>query len=388
MWVAVIASCVLGTACGFAVSGGSTADPDGGITDDGAADAHVQPLDGPPGTICYGTGLVNVCFPSAPTGMLSPSGSFDTGGSGCTLVAAQAAGPELCVIAAAQINITGSLVATGSRALVLIGAEGMSVSGTIDVSSTQDGRQGAGSNPSTCMTSAHAAGSGRADSGGGGGGAGGSFGTVGGVGGFGDLNSNGGPGQGDAGLPGSAETPSSLRGGCPGGAGGAGGGGGDSGGQGGRGGGAVYLIAATAIRIDGDVFASGAGGTISAGTPGYQDGGGGGGSGGMIGLDAPSIMIAGRVVANGGGGSGGGGNSGGGPGGDGTKAMWNVAALGGTAGPTVAGPGGRGTAIGMVSGITPAAADAGGGGGGGGLGVVWVDGALSGSQVSPAPSPH
>jgi len=388
MWVVVLASCVLGIACGFRVSTGSAGGPDDGGAIDGGGDAREPPVDGPPGTICYGTGLVSVCFPAAPTGSMSPTGPFDTDGTGCTVVAGQTAGPELCVLAAAQLTVTGSFVATGTRALVLIGAETVSVSGTIDVSSKQSGQRGAGSNPSTCTSAAHAAGPGRADSGGGGGGAGGSFGTVGGIGGFGDANSNGDPGQGVAGIPGSAEVPVSLRGGCPGGAGGAGGGGGDSGGQGGRGGGAVYLIAATAITIDGNVFASGAGGTISGGSAGYQDGGGGGGSGGMIGLDAPSILISGRVVANGAGGSGGGGNSGGGPGGDGTTTMWNVAATGGTAGPTVAGPGGSGTAVGMVSAVTPAAADAGGGGGGGGLGVVWIDGTVSGSQVSPAPSPH
>src|SRR5262249_29629712 len=151
-----------------------------------------------------------------------------------------------------------------------------------------------------------AAGTGADDMGGAGGGAGGSLGTRGGDGGTGDTNNNGPPvGTAKGGVAGVVQLPPTmLRGGCPGGDGGTA----DAShrGPGGNGGGAVYLIAGSAIHIIGDVFASGAGGMSTPGTVSAEEGGGGGGTGGMIGLDAPSIDIPGRVVANGGAGAGGG----------------------------------------------------------------------------------
>lgn len=146
---------------------------------------------------------------------------------------------------------------------------------------------------------------------------------------MGDLNNGNPAGTAGGGLAGAAQAlPTLLRGGCRGGDGGSA----DNAhhGTGGNGGGAVYLIARKAINILGDVFASGAGGVTTVGNLGAEEGGGGGGTGGMIGLDAPSIQIQGHVVANGGA-----------------------------------------------------------GGGGGGLGIVWIDGAVTGgAMISPLPTQH
>jgi hypothetical protein len=159
---------------------------------------------------------------------------------------------------------------------------------------------------------------------------------------------------------------------------------------GGDGGGAVYLIAGTAIHVLGDVFASGAGGGATSGVLGAEQGGGGGGTGGVIGLDAQSLDIVGRVVANGGAGGGGGGSMGGSPGGDGTTTSWNAPATGGAGGGTGGIPGGNGapgTALGATVNVDGSSNDGGAGGGAGGLGVIVIHGALSGgSKMSPAPT--
>ncbi|HEY0483664.1 MAG TPA: hypothetical protein VGD37_39365 [Kofleriaceae bacterium] len=349
--------------------------------------------------LCFGRGLVTVCLDKAPTDAVLLGNSIDTTGSSCMQVVSQASGgPELCVIAGKSVTVSATVVATGSRALVLIGADLVHVVGTLDASSKHpvggpgSGRKGAAAGTGTCA----AAGAGKNDAGGGGGGAGGSLGTTGGAGGDGDGNNTGQPvGKSTGGSPGAAQTPPAvLRGGCSGGAGGDGANtdASHTGGAGGEGGGAIYLIAGQMIVVDGDIFASGAGGSATSGPQGAEQGGGGGGSGGMIGLDAPTIQVSGRIAANGGAGGGGGADRGGGDGGDGSTALWNTRAPPGQGDTNPQGNGGNGaagTAIGMAGQLDVADAAGGGGGGGGGLGIVWIDGMLSaGAMISPAPTPH
>jgi hypothetical protein len=357
----------------------------------------------PDAQLCYGVGVVKVCFQALPTGTVTlPAGAnpLDTSvNTNCTQVVAQQGGPSLCVIAGMNVTVSGTLVAVGARPLVLVATDVLTVnsSGTIDVSSVggTGARRGAGGGATECSPSAK----GQNDSGGAGGGAGGSFGTVGGRGGTGDVNTSDLPiGTGQGGNAGAAQTsPTVLHGGCVGGAGGAGSvDPRDTGGAGGDGGGAVYLIAGNRIAIEnnGNVFASGAGGRVTAGSAGFQQGAGGGGSGGMIGLDAPTIQVQGRVVANGGAGGGGGGNVGGTAGGNGTTMQWNQRAVAGVGDPVPppngpAGNGAQGTATGVTTNLDGNNSDLGGGGGAGGLGLVWTYGTLNGgAMMSPAPNQH
>lgn len=181
-----------------------------------------------------------------------------------------------------------------------------------------------------------------------------------------------------------------LRGGCPGGIGGGGANDVTSlGPAGGSSGGAVYLIAGDAITLTGHVFASGEGGRARSGSTGFMDGGAGGGSGGMIGLNAPTITIAGIVAANGGAGSGGGDYNGGIPGQPGSTLQWNVPAMGGAGDPCCGAQGGSGasnTGAPTVGGTNIS----GGGGGGGGAGVIWIDGTVTTASpnISPPPTAH
>lgn len=388
-----IALLVLG-ACGFEVPAGTAMIIDAAEIDD-APDAMV----GTVGDVCYGT-LVRPCFPVAPAGalILDDSAGLDTtDASNCTLVYAQTDGAEVCVIAGDTITV-GAFAVTGERPLVLVAATGITVMGTLDVSSkTVPARRGAGAQGLACTTS----GAGTNDRGGGGGGGGGTFSTRGGTGGVGDKNSNGPPtGMAPGGMSGIVQAaPVTLRGGCRGGVGGEGG---DSdgvnpGGRGGIGGGAVALVSGGSITINGAIYASGAGGdtmdgqggvgNCQPGNGGFEQGGGGGGSGGMVVLDGMAIAVPGKIAANGGGGGGGGGCRGGTRGADGSTVMWNVQALGGFGDlPNAGANGGPGSARGGATSLDGLTDDSGGGGGGGGLGYVWTKGPLAGGvMISPAP---
>ena len=389
---------VLLAACSFQASPAQTAPADGSSGGSGV-DAMGPP---PPSDVpaCFGHGLVQLCLDSMPTQAVALPGAMnplDTSVTdSCTAIVAQNNGPELCVIAGRTVTVSGSFAAIGARPLVLLASDAVNVMNTLDVSSTRTGsRTGAGANDTACPAGTN----GKNDSGGGGGGAGGSFGTVGGTGGLGDRNNNLPPiGTAAGGTPGAAlPAPAVLRGGCKGSLGGEGI---DSdtsptGGVGGDGGGAVYLIAVNSIMIagNGNIFASGAGGSVSPVAAGHEQGGGGGGGGGMIGLDAPAIQIQGRIAANGGAGAGGGGNVGGVSGGDGTTMMWDMRAHGGSGDKTPgagmsAGDGADGSTIGATN-LDGNPGDAAGGGAGGGLGLVWTWGAVTGgSMISPEPVKH
>jgi hypothetical protein len=261
--------------------GGGVDASGGGGGGGGGSDAGPPP---PDARQCFGVGLlVNLCLDAAPSDDKTfGATNFDTGGSSCTKVVPQTSGPDLCIVAHKTITVTGAFVATGTRALVMIAADTLTVQagGSIDVSSkiTGGSRKGAAANTGTCSTLTR----GGSDSGGGGGGAGGSFADVAGHGGIGDTNNTAPPNGSAAGAPvGTAQaTPTILRGGCPGSAGGDGSTDQNkAGGAGGDGGGAVYLIAYNTITISGTVFGSGAAGGATAGRNGAEQGGGGGGSG-------------------------------------------------------------------------------------------------------------
>ncbi len=311
------------------------------------------PLDG---------GLFEACVftTTVPPLLNTTAGQIDTDAD-CNRVVAQQdpAETEVCIVAATNVVIESGITVTGTRPLVLVALEILSISGTLDASSGHARAPAAGATSATC-----AAGAGEIpDNGGGGGGAGASFGSMGGAGAEGNDGAGGAVNQ-------IAPRPAYMRGGCAGGA------GGDSsagpeGGAAGAGGGAVYLIAGTEILISGRINASGAAGLGGrADSSGRGSGGGGGGSGGVIGFDAPMTTIAAGaiLIANGGGGgSGGGTTSVGQPGGE---ANLNVPPHGAAGGVGGSGIGGNGAFA-----ATPAAAGTqSAGGGGGGLGFVVVYG--------------
>ncbi|MEO7091750.1 MAG: hypothetical protein ABI175_00780, partial [Polyangiales bacterium] len=204
--------------CGFSVPEGTP----GATIDASEIDDAPDAMIGTVGDVCYGT-LVHVRFPTAPTGTVTLAGQLNTSDdASCTLVYAQSDGAEVCVIAGGTITISATYTVTGPRPFALVAATGITISGTLDVSSTtMPGRRGAGSQGAACTTS----GAGTNDRGGGGGGGGGTFSTRGGTGGTGDTNMNGPPapmaagGASGTGQP----APLTLRGGCRGAAGGEGG---------------------------------------------------------------------------------------------------------------------------------------------------------------------
>jgi hypothetical protein len=235
---------------------------------------------------------LHVCLEQAPTGSMSlTSTTIDTtAGAECAML--MPGSTDACVVAAKDLDVAAgaTVAAKGSRPLVLIGSEMITVTGTLDVASHLTGslanNVGPVANAPACQ-----AGMGPNDRGGG---AGGSYRGVGG---------DGGDESGTDDTAGSAGAiiPLALQGGC------AGQNGGNMGGAGGAGGGAVVLISpAITIASTGIIDASGAGGG-GGGTNGQTRGGGGGGSGGLVVLQSMSVTgtAGGQVFANGGGGGGG-----------------------------------------------------------------------------------
>ncbi len=362
----------LATGCSFSPGPFVGTSDDGGVNDADRIFMDAR-ADAPPNSACYGGGLVSLCVPigSEPTNTYQPTNTSaintDTA-SNCDRIVMQGNGPELCVKLAGTITIDRYIRFTGVRPIVLIAAQTLTVTsnGELDVSG------GAGANTGTCM----GPGDGRDDTG-----TGASNGASGaGGGGFGSTGGNGGAGDNLAGGAGGQPVPASyVRGGCAGGRGGRSSSG--PGGGGGRSGGGVYLVAGGLIAISGDVHASGEAGK---GGP-NKAGGGGGGSGGLIGLDAPTVNVAGMLVANGGGGGeGGGGGAGGDDGEDGGD--WDEIPDGG-GGNSNGGNGGDGAYA-----ATPATngGDVGNGGGGGGGGhgriIVFASSNTLSSTISPTPA--
>lgn len=354
------------------------ADASSGGDDDAATDAN-EP-DGVPADArtCFGT-LTSICLTTLPTTPIAIKTDINTDTDPRCIATAQPGGPTLCVIAGTTIQVEEHAAITGTRPLVLLALDTITIDNVLDASSTTVPMPRLGPDArAACDPSANGLNS--AGGKGGSGGAGGSFGTVGGLGGPSDQK----PG----GVPGPMVSLTAIRGGCGGGK------GGDrdqgaSGGTAAASGGAVALIAGSQIAIttNGAVYASGAGGGAGNTMMGSQGGaGGGGGSGGLIVLDAPAIHVLGIVAANGGGGGGGGDCCAGHPGQDGTTEQYSMAAAGGLREGTVhGGDGGAGGARATApgSGVQPNSGG-GGGGGGGSVGIVLVHGTITGTQISPA----
>jgi hypothetical protein len=335
---------------------------DGPVIDGPVIDGPV--VDAPQG--CYGAGSMAVCLGMPPQTPLNLDDVLiDTdaciGGESVSIN-----GTSACALAGTDVSVGGLVRGEGSVPLVLVASGSLTIGSNalLDVSSSRANGRGAGANPPGCADV-----DGGDSSGGGGGGAGGSFGTAGGAGGAGATAG------GDA-AP--ARTTTTLIGGCSGGDGGDGMG---TGGPGGAGGGAVYVLARTMLRIDGNIDASGAGG----GAPNTnKNGGGGGGAGGMIALwSGGTLLVTGELYANGGGGAGGSESVRGQDGRESPGA--DFAGSGGAAGGNT-GDGGDG-AIALQTGAPGSAGSKGGGGGGGGVGVIRnVSGQTLGGKQSPPAS--
>lgn len=358
------------------------------------ADASTGDTNGPGGPdgglvhLCLGT-FVNVCA-DVPRGSLSlMTGTVDTSTlsvvTQCLPPSAYTTQPaaDACVIASQSITVPSgnTITVTGTRRLILLAEEAVTITGTLDAASHRTGLAGPAADTGPCPTAVTSPTT--ATEGGGGWGA-----T------FGKPGNNGGnsPGGGMGGGAASSLPITVLGGGCRGGS-GANSGAGNGGGSGGHGGGAVLLLAGQSITIDGVVNASGGAGTGGK----ARGGGGGGGTGGMIVLEAPTVRIAGQCFANGGGGGqGGSGAVDGGSGGE--SAAPDAVAAGGTS-VSIGGAGGNGGvgAMGSKGGsngasiVNPIVDTGGGGAGGGGVGIIKIlspdPGVTSDlKKISPPPS--
>jgi len=167
------------------------------ICEDGANatdDAGTNPMiDGlPDALVCYGTGIVKVCFASAPTQPLSISDQTLDTGTPTMCATTVTGGDNYCVVVATTITISGTLRATGPKPLVLIGSDSITTTNgsLIDVGShrvrnTGVPETGAGADDMTCPPGMPATSRG--------GGAGGSFTGTGGIGGNGAIANTGTP---------------------------------------------------------------------------------------------------------------------------------------------------------------------------------------------------
>jgi hypothetical protein len=268
-----------------------------------------------------------------------------------------------------ESNVT--LRVRGEHPLMIVASGEITVKGTIDASSAWDpvmrGYDRGPGSPSECPTAPALEGS-SCDEGGGGGGGGG-FGGAGGVGGDGGGLRDCGDVKGAPGGEGGAEVPvpAKIRAGCDGAHGGEGNGD-DWYGVGGAGGGAVHLVAAKGIKVEGTIHAGGAGGAPAQDR---RSGGGGGGSGGYIGLEAPKIEIGVDAILAANGGGGGGGTEDPGQADEGRNGLPGADAAAGGSG-YLGGIGGAGNKDARLAGLSGGNGDRGGGGGGGGAGYIVV----------------
>ncbi len=340
----------------------SDGDCPGGSGADAAATIDAPP-DGPPGTTCYGDGLMRLCVLPPMTDLnITTAMTIDT--SSCANLFGNTHG-TVCVMAARSVTIAANVTVQGTYPLLLLGTDALTVAsgGTLEAASHTAATNdviGAGAR-ATCSW---AIGNGKGNTGGvalgASGGAGGSFGAAG-----------GGGGASNTFLGASAQqatSSTSVVGGCAGGSGGVSGG--NGGPAGGAGGGAIYLVTGGTLSISGTINASGAGGHRA----GIGNGGAGGGAGGFVGLDAKiySASTATIFAVGGGGSCGGSTNAAGstgpeatGPAATGACADTGFGGSGGTGGVGAGGPGGVGSSDG-------ASLWGGGGGGGGGAGIIAV----------------
>ena len=332
----------------------------------------------------FGSGNYQVTITQDVSGAPTFSGALNTSGSNpcsSSQLWSDMTQPQACFVVAQNITIN-NVTATGSRPVVFIASDTITVMGVLDVSShdtanTQVLGPGAQTPPTGGCGGTPPSGS----SNGGGGGAGGSFKTKGGDGGVGN-NSGVQTAAGTAAAIVASGEPSLLRAGCS----GQKGGDGQSvgvGGAGGGGGGAVYLVAGNKLDLTvGAINASGAGGSFGT----MRGGGGGGGSGGMIVLYAPNIATGGqtKLIANGGGGAAGANASNQGL--DPDPANPTTPAAGGNSGAGCStNGGGNGAVLTNNGGVGGPGCD-GGGGGGGAVGYIQTNQSLGQGAFSPSPT--
>ena len=352
----------------------------GGI--DAMVDAPAPQIDAP--STCVGAGNYTVCLDTElPTSPATVPTTVDTD-SQVTCLHLQPVGwvengqPPACFIAGTTVSISSGVAAHGSRPLVIVATDTLTLSALLEAAGKRDTPTPipAGYNAAACpaFTTAPVA-----SATGGGGAAGGSFMTFSGNGAPGDNSTNAG-----GVAAGASSAPLVLRAGC-GGQTGADGDTAGNGAPGGNGGGSIYLVAGNTLVLTAtaQINVSGGGGGS---TGGHFSGGGGGGSGGMLVLYAPTFTItAGAKLAANGGGGGAGDTSmnttNATRGADGSVSSPTVQANGGT-GP--GGAGGKGFAVGNTAQAgTTGVAGAGGGGGGGSSGYVQANHALNNAVVSP-----
>jgi hypothetical protein len=374
----IVAVCSL-AACNF--------EPSGATRDAGTHDATTG-IDSPDSSIdastgsgssgfddnCVGNGVVHVCFGSGSGDVPMPTTSFTIQGMGdnrnldttkvdaadCTILLTQATG-SVCLVAVTAVTINGTLHVSGANSLAFASTGAITINGTVDVGGHMM-TPGPGGNLAVCTPPTPET----LD----GGGAGGSFVGVGGNGGSGSAGNGGVPAAGS-----DVSTITTLRGGCAGGE-------GANGQAPGGGGGALDLISAAAITIDGNLLAGGGGGAGAGG----MNGGGGAGAGGLIVFDSAQgtqIGSNGNINANGGGGG-----QGQQPGHNGMVGQDSTSALVAAAGgsdTSAGGPGGSGSigTTGPTAGQSRAASAGGGGGGGSGAVLVWGSFANGSGAISP-----
>lgn len=299
----------------------------------------------------------DVCDALASAATLSLTGTIDPGvDMSCSAIVPQAGGPDVCVLRADSIHVSGALVVAGptgsdpSRPIAIVADHDLIVDGTIDLSA-----HGVSPGPG-----GNAARSGTGGSGSVGGGGAGSF-TAGG---------NGADGQGGVGGLGGAPIapPVAIL------AGGAGAGscpGLSCASFGGGGGGGLLLVSCEgSVLVSGVVIASGGGGQgAHLSLQGVILPPEGGGAGGNVSIAGGAVTITGSFFANGGGGGGGcngqaAGQCPGGDGGDG-RASTTVASGGASGIGSPGGGGGTGTITpgnGATSGLIPPGPGGAGGG--------------------------
>lgn len=341
---------------------------DAAVADTPVADA-ISHLDADIEDVLTGAGNVTIATATlidTATGTIYPALTGDT-----VVLASvkQESGSAVMVIQAASISITSDITITGDKPLIFVGD-------TIDIEANlvawgDVGRGGPGGGGSSMGDGAGQPG-GDGGTAGDPGGGGGSFGTVGGAGG-GVTGGLAGPAAGAT-----YGTAATLVGGS-------GGGAPSRPGtctvRGGGGGGAIQLSAFTSITIASGINVSGGGGEGGRACGGDGSGGAGGGSGGMIFLEAPMLLGAGTLAANGGGGGEGSSTSGSNNGVDGAAGSLTAGGAGGASGNS-GGDAGDG-ATGTESAAAPGAngeTDGNGGGGGGGAGRIYM------KTSGPAPS--
>jgi hypothetical protein len=337
------------------------------------------------GKLCFGHGFIrDFCVTPPTTPRQFGTEQLSTLTSNCSETHEQLDGTTLCFFVYTSIVFSGTLRVTGPNPAVFVGVGDVTVApgGAIDVSSKSvEVIAGAGGGEAKGCTPAQSlAGTGDSKMIAGSGGAGGSFTGNGGTGGDANYVDNTVAVNIPGGLRGIAFTPTTVRGGCPGGPGGKGAIAGSFP-QGGLGGGAVYLFSRGIVRVHGAINASGAGG----GAPSKGGGGGGGGTGGFIGLDAPNYDLVNAIVFA----VGGSGASGANAAVDGTagKEPMMPMSAGPTPAPIGAGAGGGGADFGLAQ-NGDNGTDGGGGGGGGGKGFIGFAGSVPmepTARFAPAP---